>query len=69
MGQTGCEEAEDQGPWMGSCGSCPALASAHHGHTHDRKAGTTAGGGSSPGESCEGWWSRQGEVLRTGGVR
>lgn len=26
-------------------------------------------GAAFPGESCEGWWSRQGEVLRTGGAR
>lgn len=48
MGQTGCEEAGDPGPWMGSCGRGPGPASDHRGHTHDRKAGTAAGGELSP---------------------
>lgn len=61
---------EDRGLWTWSCRSCPALGQRLPPVIPmTGRLGQLLVGAAFPGESCEGWWSRQGEVLRPGGAR
>lgn len=55
----GCGAAGAAQPWPAPTAVIPMTG----------RLGQLLVGAAFPGESCEGWWSRQGEVLRTGGAR
>ena len=69
MGQTGCEEAGDPGPWMVAAGGAQPWPATTAVTPVTGRLGQLLVGSVFPGESCEGWWSRQGEVLRTEDAR
>ena len=69
MGQTGCEEAGDPGPWMVAAGGAQPWPATTAVTPITGRLGQLLVGSVFPGESCEGWWSRQGEVLRTEDAR